>query len=156
MCTGKRRGQGDGNARLSSPQKRGILGGVPAGTRKQNVVRIDADRRLFQQRSMIMTLANRFAVLFFGILLLSFQGCASTPTQEGTGEYFDDSVITSKVKFDLLNEPSLKSFDIHVETFKGRVLLSGFVGSQADIDKAGEVARKVKGVVDVKNDLQLK
>ncbi len=103
-----------------------------------------------------MTLANRFVAFFFAFLILSFQGCASTPTQEGTGEYVDDSVITTKVKFALLNEPSLKSFEIHVETFKGKVLLSGFVGSKAAIDKAGEVAKKVKGVVEVQNDLQLK
>ncbi len=96
-------------------------------------------------------------VAFFSIILtVSLLGCASTRTEEGTGEYFDDSVITTKVKAALLQEQSLKSFDIKVETFKGRVQLSGFVDSQAEIDKAVELARKVKGVVDVKNDMHVK
>ena len=83
-------------------------------------------------------------------------GCASTPTQEGTGEYVDDSVITAKVKAAVLNEPSLKSAEINVETFKGVVQLSGFVSSQSAIDKAVEVARGVKGVKSVKNDMRVK
>ncbi len=90
------------------------------------------------------------------ILLLSLVGCASTPTQEGTGEYFDDSVITAKVKTALFHEPDLKSFEIKVVTFKGRVQLSGFVGSQAAMNKAVEIARTVPGVLEVKNAMQLK
>ena len=73
-------------------------------------------------------------------------GCASTRTQEGTGEYVDDTVITSKVKAAILNEPTLKSAEINVETFKGVVQLSGFVSSQAAESKAVEVARGVAGV----------
>lgn len=83
-------------------------------------------------------------------------GCASTSKQEGTGEYFDDSVITTKVKAAVLNEPSLKSLEINVETYKGVVQLSGFVSSEAAINKAVEVARSVKGVTSVKNDMKLK
>lgn len=83
-------------------------------------------------------------------------GCASTAKQEGTGEYFDDTVITSKVKAAVLNEPTLKSAEINVETFKGVVQMSGFVNSQADITKAVEVARTVGGVKSVKNDMRLK
>jgi osmotically-inducible protein OsmY len=83
-------------------------------------------------------------------------GCASTSKQEGTGEYIDDTVITTKVKAAVFNEPSLKSSEINVETFKGVVLLSGFVNSQGDINKAVEVARGVKGVKSVKNDMRLK
>jgi osmotically-inducible protein OsmY len=103
-----------------------------------------------------MTLFNRFATFFLAILLASLVGCASTPQHEGTGEYIDDSVITTKVKAAVLNEPSLKSAEINVETFKGVVQLSGFVGSQAAIDKAVEVARGVKGVQSVKNDMRIK
>jgi len=103
-----------------------------------------------------MTLFNRFATFLFSILLASLLGCASTSTQEGTGEYIDDTVITTKVKAAVLNEPSLKSAEINVETFKGVVQLSGFVGSQSDIDKAVEVSRGVKGVKSVKNDMRVK
>ena len=83
-------------------------------------------------------------------------GCASTAKKEGTGEYIEDSVITTKVKAAVLNEPTLKFSEIHVETFKGVVQLSGFVSSEADIKKAAEVARNVKGVTSVKNDMYLK
>jgi osmotically-inducible protein OsmY len=99
---------------------------------------------------------NRIAALFFAIVLATLMGCASTATQEGTGEYVDDTVITTKVKAEIFNEPSLKSAEINVETFKGVVQLSGFVNSQDDINRAVRVARSVKGVVSVKNDMRLK
>jgi len=93
---------------------------------------------------------------FLAATLVSVVGCASTSQQQGTGEYVDDAVITTKVKAALFNEPSLKSLEIKVDTFKGAVQLSGFVNSQADINKAVEVARSVKGVTTVKNDMRLK
>lgn len=96
------------------------------------------------------------ATLFCVALLMSAVGCASTSTREGTGEYIDDSVITTKVKAAIFNEPTLKSAEINVETFKGTVQLSGFVSARADIYKAAEVARGVKGVTSVKNDMRLK
>ena len=104
-----------------------------------------------------MRLFNRFATFFCTVLLASLLlGCASTPKQEGTGEYLDDTVITTKVKAAVFGEPSLKSAEINVETFKGVVQLSGFVSSRADINKAVEVARSVKGVESVKNDMRVK
>jgi len=93
---------------------------------------------------------------FLAVTLVSVVGCASTSTQEGTGEYVDDAVITTKVKAAIFNEPTLKSAEINVETFKGAVQLSGFVNSQADINKAVEVTRSVKGVTSVKNNMRLK
>ena len=90
------------------------------------------------------------------LTLLTAAGCASTPKQEGTGEYVDDSVVTSKVKAAILNEPGLKSAEINVETFKGVVQLSGFVSSRAEINQALAVARGVGGVKSVKNDMRLK
>ena len=93
---------------------------------------------------------------FLAIALVSVVGCASTSKQEGTGEYMDDSVITTKVKAAIFNEPTLKSAEINVETFKGVVQLSGFVNSQSDINKAVEVARSVKGVTSVKNSMRVK
>lgn len=97
-----------------------------------------------------------FSVIFMAFALLSAAGCASTPTQEGTGEYVDDAVITTKVKAAIFNESTLKSTEIKVETFKGFVQLSGFVSSRAEIDKAIELARGVKGVRSVKNDMHQK
>ena len=103
-----------------------------------------------------MNISKRLATLFFSVVLVAVAGCASTPKSEGTGEYFDDTVITSKVKAEIFNEPTLKSREINVESFKGVVQLSGFVSSQADISKAIEVARNVKGVKSVKNDMRIK
>jgi len=99
---------------------------------------------------------NRFTTFFFVVLFASLLGCASTATQEGTGEYVDDTVITAKVKAEIFNDASLKSAEINVETFKGIVQLSGFVNSQEDINKAVRVARNVKGVASVKNAMRLK
>jgi hyperosmotically inducible protein len=103
-----------------------------------------------------MKLINLFGSFFLVILLVSFLGCAPTATKEGTGEYIDDSVITTKVKAVILKEGSLKSTEINVETFKGVVQLSGFVNSQADINKAIEVTRNVKGVKSVTNSMRIK
>lgn len=94
--------------------------------------------------------------VFLAVSLASVVGCASTSKQEGTGEYLDDSAITAKVKAAIFNEPTLKSAEINVETFKGVVQLSGFVNSQADINKAVEVARSVSGVTSVKNAMRVK
>jgi osmotically-inducible protein OsmY len=90
------------------------------------------------------------------IMLTAIVGCAGTAKQESTGEYVDDSVITTKVKAAIFNEPTLKSAEINVETFKGVVQLSGFVSSQANMIKAVEVTRGVNGVKSVKDDMRLK
>jgi osmotically-inducible protein OsmY len=97
-----------------------------------------------------------FVVLGLAIVLVSAWGCGSTAKTEGTGEYVDDSVITSKVKAAIFNDPTLKVNEINVETFKGVVQLSGFVRSQADIDQAVKVAGGIAGVKSVKNDMRLK
>ena len=89
-------------------------------------------------------------------MIAAFVACASTPKQEGTGEYINDSLITAKVKTQLAADDFLKSFQIGVESRKGIVQLSGFVNSQAAVDKAGEIARGVEGVKTVKNDLIVK
>lgn len=103
-----------------------------------------------------MTILKRISTAFLAIVLFSVLGCASTAKQEGTGEYIDDTVITTKVKAAIFNEPMLKSTEINVETYKGVVQLSGFVSSDAGIKKAVEVARSVKGVTTVKNDMHVK
>ena len=84
------------------------------------------------------------------------ESAASTPKKEGAGQYVDDTVITTKVKAAILGESTLKSAEINVETYKGIVQLTGFVRSRADINKAVEIARTVKGVTSVKNDMIVK
>ncbi len=103
-----------------------------------------------------MNITKKIATGLFVASLFAVAGCASTPTKEGTGEYVDDSVLTAKVKASIFNEPSLKSTEINVETFKGTVQLSGFVAQPSDIARAGELARGVKGVTSVKNDIRVK
>jgi len=89
-------------------------------------------------------------------VLIATLGCASTRHHEGTGEYVDDSVITTKVKAAIFKEPGLKVSEVKVETFKGNVQLSGFVSSRADIKGAVRVASAVTGVKSVTDYMQLK
>lgn len=103
----------------------------------------------------ILTLRRAAAIALIATAA-TLTACASTKTSEGMGEYVDDTVVTTKVKAAMLNDPDLKSAEINVETFKGRVQLSGFVRSQADIDHATQLARGVKGVASVANDMRLK
>lgn len=95
-------------------------------------------------------------VLFAAVALTALAGCASTHKHESTGQYVDDSAITTKVKAAIFNDPMLKSSEINVETFKGRVQLSGFVTSRAAIDRAVVVAQGVTGVTSVANDMRVK
>ena len=90
------------------------------------------------------------------ILITTFAACASTRTRESTGEYIDDSVITTKVKSLLAADDFIKSFQISVETYQSTVQLSGFVDSQQAVDKAEEIVRSVKGVKSIKNNLIVK
>jgi len=97
-----------------------------------------------------------FRLLVVLMMIAAFVACASTPKQESTGEVVDDSVITTKIKSLLASDEFLKSFQISVETRKGIVELSGFVNTQKDKDKAGQIARGVEGVKSVKNALIVK
>ena len=99
---------------------------------------------------------NVFAAVFSAALLLTAVGCAPTPTREGTGEYVDDAVITTKVKAAIFNDATLKATEINVETFKGTVQLSGFVRTETERLHAARLTREVKGVQSVKNDIRLK
>ena len=96
------------------------------------------------------------STLILAVMFATLLGCASTSKQESTGEYIDDSVITTRVKTAVFQESTLKSAEINVETYKGVVQLSGFVNSAADINKAVEIARSIKGVTSVKNDMRVK
>jgi osmotically-inducible protein OsmY len=103
-----------------------------------------------------LSLTKRFAAFFLALFMVSLVGCASTSGKEGSGEYVDDAVITTKVKAAIFNEPNLKSAEINVETYKGIVQLSGFVSSATSATRASELASGVKGVQSVRNDLRLK
>ena len=101
-------------------------------------------------------LALLFYICLVSIALPHSVGSAAEQKKERVGEYVDDSIITARVKKQLLSEPNLKSVEISVETYKGVVQLSGFVTSQTHINRATEIARGVKGVTSVKNDMRLK
>ena len=103
-----------------------------------------------------MNLAQRLATMLFAASLLVLTGCASTANRDSPGQYIDDAVVTAKVKASIFNEPTIKASEINVETYKGDVQLSGFVSDPADAAKAVAVARGVKGVTSVKNDVRVK
>ena len=100
---------------------------------------------------------SKFAFALVSALMLTMLGgCASTRAHESTGQYIDDTTLTTTVKAAIFNEPSLKVAEINVETFKGEVQLSGFVRSADDIATAVRVAHQVRGVQSVKNDMRVK
>lgn len=104
-----------------------------------------------------MTSAKRFTLLLLAAAALtSLAGCATGPRDSTAGQYIDDAAITTRVKAAIYNEPTLKSAEINVETFKRVVQLSGFVSTQADIQKAVSVTQNVAGVASIKNDMRLK
>lgn len=96
------------------------------------------------------------AAAMTGAIAFTMVGCASDPQRASAGEYIDDSVITAKVKAAFAADPSVKATEINVETFKGDVQLSGFVAQPSDAQRAVEIARGVKGVTSVKNDVRVK
>ena len=108
----------------------------------------------------IMDKANvikRFLRAFFGwVDCPAVPAVRGPPTRESTGEYIDASVLTSKVKTAIYNDPMLKVLQINVETFKDVVQLSGFVDSPEAAARAVEVARSVEGVRTVKNKMSVK
>ena|SRR5471030_2225983 len=108
------------------------------------------------ERRVIKQAKSTISAIFLAVTLATSMCCAANLPKESAGEYVDDAVITTKVKASILDQPSLKSSEIHVETFKGAVYLSGSVASQSNIDKAVEVARNVNGVRSVNIDMRLK
>ncbi|HWQ68951.1 MAG TPA: BON domain-containing protein [Patescibacteria group bacterium] len=106
-----------------------------------------------------MRIMSRTRAALVAILIIAFpllQACAATATRESTGEYLDDTAVTAKVKTALLGDPIVSGFAISVETFRGRVILSGFVSSQAQIDRAVALAREISGVREVQPVLVIK
>ena len=103
-----------------------------------------------------MKLFKNLSVMLLALVFVSALGCAGSPTQESTGEYVSDSWITTKVKATLVDDPIVKSTEVNVETFKGVVQLSGFVGSSAAMSQAVKLTKSIKGVTSVKNDKRIK
>ena len=95
-------------------------------------------------------------VMSVGLMPVGWMGCASTRTQECTGEYVDNSAITTKVKAAFAKDPAVSAMAVSVETFKGVVQLSGFVNTQLEKDRAEEIARGIRGVKSVTNSLIVK
>lgn len=100
----------------------------------------------------------KIIILFFLslIILPTLVGCAGGRTHESTGEYLDDTVISTKVRASLIADPKIKPLQISVETFKGIVQLSGFVNTSEQATRAVDLARRVKGVKQVNNSLIVK
>jgi hyperosmotically inducible periplasmic protein len=99
--------------------------------------------------------AATFAVA--AVPAISLAANAESPTAaQKTGDYIEDSALTTRVKAALLAEKNLKSLPISVESTEGVVTLSGEVASSAQIDQAVDVAKHVKGVKDVHDALGLK
>lgn len=97
---------------------------------------------------------QRMLKLLTGIVMAAvIAGCAAGPQQRSTGDYLDDKAIAAKVKATIVQEPELKATQINVETYNGVVQLSGFVDSENDIRRAGEVANGVTGVKSVINNI---
>ncbi len=102
---------------------------------------------------MIRTLRGwMLTVVLAGLVGAAIAGCAGGPTSSSTGEYIDDSAITTKVKSRFVADSMISAFDIHVETFRGVVVLSGFVNTDAQKERAIAIARSTAGVRDVKAD----
>lgn len=96
---------------------------------------------------------SRFAAV---LLAVAVTACGGSPTKESTGQYIDDSTITTKVKAAFVSDKTVDAMDVKVETFKGTVQLSGFADSSAEIERAAQIAAKVAGVKAVRNDIRLK
>jgi len=101
-----------------------------------------------------MVFARKASKLILAIgFIASLSACAAISGRETAGQYIDDATITTTVKAKIIAEPTLKVLQINVETMQGVVQLSGFVDSQKSETKAVEIAKRVRGVTSVKDDL---
>jgi len=104
-----------------------------------------------------MAIPARFkAMLGTSALALILTGCAGSATKQSTGDVIDDGMLTARVKTALMKDPDVKGTSVNVDTFKGTVQLSGFVSSDLERTRAGQVARQVNGVAEVRNNLEVK
>lgn len=102
------------------------------------------------------TLNTTLKYLGIALFTIGLSACASTKTQESTGEYIDNAAITTNVKAAFMKDKHIKSLPINVKTYKGEVQLSGFVDDRTQAVRAESIARRIEGVQNVQNDLILK
>lgn len=95
-------------------------------------------------------------LLTLGSVAIISSGCAGTSTRQSTGEYVDDTTITTKIKAEFVRDEVVKARAVSVETFKGIVQLSGFVDTATEKQRAETIAAGVQGVRDVKNNIVVK
>jgi len=96
-----------------------------------------------------------FQIIFIAMIATLIVACASTDKQGNLREDANDAALTAKIKTKLLDNKSANGLAIKVETYQGIVRLSGFVKTAAERQRAVNVARSIKGVVAVKNDVQI-
>ena len=120
------------------------------------VVNASASGFHYSLENSLVNQVKRLSVFVLAVAFASILGCAGTSTRESTGEYVSDSWITTKVKATLAEDPEVRAREVNVETFKGVVQLSGFVVSQAAMNQAVYLTRRIEGVTSVKNDMRLK
>jgi len=104
----------------------------------------------------IVKLVCLAACVSLPLSLVTTTGCSGDRYHRSTGAYLDDKTISTKVKTELLADPEVKGTQVKVKTYQGKVQLSGFVDTEGQKERAAELARRVKGVEYVKNDLIVK
>ena len=95
----------------------------------------------------------RYVVL--AVALGTLAACAPTQERRGTGEFVDDTALTTRVKAALAKADNVPATAINVNSYRGEVALSGFVESDGQIQRAVDAARRVEGVRVVRNDLRV-
>jgi hyperosmotically inducible periplasmic protein len=103
-----------------------------------------------------MNIRTTFAITLTTLALLATTGCAVQRGQETIGAYVDDAGITTMVKSRFVENKTVDATAISVETLKGTVMLSGFAKSQSEKSMAEGIARGVKGVVGVQNQISVR
>ncbi len=98
----------------------------------------------------------RTSVFALGLLLISLTACVGSPTRQSTGELLDDTAIATRIKTSLIADKITKGLDIEVEVFKGRVQLTGFVGSEQEAQRAEQIALAAKGITSIDNQLAMR
>lgn len=103
-----------------------------------------------------MQIRQTLAIAISAIVLLTATGCAVQRGQETVGAYIDDAGITTLVKTRFVENKQVDAASIKVETLNGTVMLSGFAKNSAERNTAEAIARGVKGVVSVKNEIAVR
>lgn len=103
-----------------------------------------------------MNIRTTLAIAITAVMMLTVTGCAVSRGQESVGSYIDDSTITTQVKARMVDNKQVDAAAISVETMKGTVMLSGFAKNSTERNTAEILAREVKGVVAVRNEIAIR